>query len=152
MKATHALIQSNRFPCVWSEQPEIDPPPGRDFVQALLSEFVARGASTPKPYIGDRDWEHSSWFFWVTWQEDEFQIDLEASANDTNPPTWHFGIARVRRVLRAIFGSREDRFEVPAEFLSIAGEVLQQVAGCETVAWITEDQAIAALWGCPAKG
>jgi hypothetical protein len=150
MKATHALIRSDRFPCVQSEDPDRDPPPGREFAQALLDAFADNGASPRKPKVEDRDWEHSTWFFWVVWQENEFRIDLELSPHDTIPPTWHFGIARVRGVFRALFGGRQGRFDVPDGFLHLAGEVLRRTAECETVTWITEDQAVDALWGRPA--
>lgn len=147
MKATHALIQTGRFPCLCSEEPERDPPPGREFAQALLEQFSRYGMSPRSPKVADGDWEHSSWFFWVVWRGHEFQIDLEASPHDTTPPTWHFGIARVRGMLRAIFGGRDGRFDIPDEFLHEAGAILQQTAGSAPIAWITEDQAVEALWG-----
>lgn len=115
-----------------------------------MDGFADRGAFPRKPKVEDRDWEHSSWFFWVIWQGGEFQVDLEPSPHDTTPPTWHFGVARVRGVFRTLFCSKQSRFDVPDEFLRLAGEVLQRAAGCETLAWITEDQAVEALWGYPA--
>jgi len=155
MNATHALIQSDRFPCVWSEQPDADPPPGREFAQALLEVFTARGASPHKSGIGDRDWEHSSWFFRVTWQGDGYQIFLEPSPHDTTSPTWHlkmgFTTAHGQSQLLALFWSRKRKDANTEAFRRLTAEVLQHVAGCGTVAWITEDQAIEALWGAPPK-
>jgi hypothetical protein len=147
MKATHTLIQSDRFPCVWSDEPDRDPPPGREFSQALLDEFGRTGASFRKPKIGNDDWEHSSWFLSVNWHGHEFQIDVEPSPHDTTRPTWHIGIARVRGMIRAIFGGRESRFDVPDQFLSEVGGILQHSAGCGPITWITEDAAVEALWG-----
>ncbi len=147
MKATHALIQSDRFPCVWSEEPDRDPPPGREFAQALLEQFGRSGASLRNPQVQEDDWEHSSWFFWVNWRGQEFQIDLEPSPHDSTPPSWHIGIARVRGGFTATFRGRESRFDISDEFLRVAGSILQHTAGCDVIAWITEDQAIDALWG-----
>jgi hypothetical protein len=145
MRATHAIIQSDLFPCVWSDEPDRDPPPGRDFAQALLEQFGRQGASLGKPKVEDDDWEHSSWFIWVIWQGHKYQIDIEPAPHDTTPPRWHIGIARVQGMLRAIFGSRESRFEVPDEFLRGVGTALPHIAGCEPISWITEDEAIDAL-------
>ena|SRR2546421_8204003 len=147
MNATHALIQSDRFPFVWSEEPDRDPPPGREFAQALLEQLGRSGASPRHPKVEDDDWEHSSWFFWVAWHSQEFQIDVEPSPHDTTPPSWHIGITRKRGVFRAILGGRESRFDVPDEVLRAVAAALQHTAGCGAFAWITEDQAVDTLWG-----
>jgi hypothetical protein len=147
MNATHALIQSDRFPCAWSEEPDRDPPPGREFAQALLEQLGRSGTSPRSPKVKDDDWEHSSWFFWVTWRNQEFQIDVEPSPHDTTPPDWHIGVTRKRGLLRAIFGGRKSRFDVPDEFLRTVAAALQHTADCGAIAWITEDQAVDILWG-----
>lgn len=100
-----------------------------------------------KCVIGERDWEHSTWFFSVRWRGEAFQVDLEPSPHDTSPPTWHFGIARVRGLLRALFGGRQSRFHVSDEILRDTGAILQQTAECGPITWITEDEAVDALWG-----
>jgi len=111
-----------------------------------MASFVSE-QPPPTLKVGDRQWEHSNWFFWIIWRGNEFQIDLEPLALDTISPTWHLGITRVRGIFSAIFGNRENSFDVPDEFLQEAGGVLQQTAGCGPIAWITEDEAIDSLYG-----
>jgi hypothetical protein len=148
MKATHTILQSDRYLCAWSENPDRDPPPGRELAQDLLQKIlIAGGNPASNQRVGDSDWEHSSWFFIVRWLDCEYQIDVEPSATDSLPPTWHIGIARVRGVWRSLFGSRDFRFEVDDGFMQIVASSLETIAACGTVAWITEDQAVEKLWG-----
>lgn len=136
-KATHALLRSLQFDCVWSENPDRDPPPGREFAQAMAEQINASGDLGLCPKVGDRDWEHSSWFFNFRWQKQAFCLWLEPSVQDLEPPLWHLAVSKDCGFLRAFFGGNKGRHDVPDDLLSLVDLAAQKVARCAPLEWIS---------------
>jgi hypothetical protein len=147
MKATSAILQTDRFPAVWPDYPDRQPPPGKEFAQGILDALVRAGAQPSSPTLGERDYEHSSWFFFVEWPGCKLTIDVELSVEDSVPATWRVAVCRRLTLWQSLFGRSDVRFDVPDCHLQTVARAVQQAAGCGPLAWITEDQALDALWG-----
>ena len=116
-----------------------------------MDELKTSTVSFSRPQVGEKDWEHSSWFMLLKWRDSQYQIDLEASPVDSTPPTWHLSVARCRGMFQTLFGGRAGRFNVPDDLLLELSTALQHIAHCEPITWITEDDAVDSLWGKPTR-
>lgn len=147
MKATSAMIDAPRFPVVWSDNPDLDPPPGRDIAQSLLDELLKSGrVQARQQTIGDRDYEHAVWFFDVVFGGADFVVHLEGHPDDRQNTTWRIWITKSRGIIRSLFGGRDSRFDVPDDCLRLMEKTIALVFGVGQIQWITEDQAVAKFW------
>lgn len=150
MKATNTIFQTGRYRCEWPDQPDSDPPPGRDFAQDLLTRLGAHpGVTLPIDTVEIDSWEHSSWYFFASWRGHDYHITLEPCPETTEPLTWRVDVFRSRQLADFLFGGRNFRFKVEDEFLQIVESSLKELTGCPEITWITESEAITRFWGKP---
>jgi hypothetical protein len=147
MKATNAILQADRFPAVWPDHPDRQPPPGKEFAQDILDALVQLGVQCSSPTLGDRAYEHSTWFFFVEWPGCKLTIEVEPSVEDSVPSTWRIAVCRRLTLWQSLFGRSDLRLDVPDCYLQTVAQAVQQAARCEPLCWITEDEALDALWG-----
>ncbi len=145
MKPTSTLVQTDRFSAAWSEVPDKDPPPGRDFANALHNRLIRAGATSSLSSVPGDWWEHCGWYFFVGWEGKEHQINIECHPRDSVPPTWLVGVSRCLGIFKSLFGRRERRFEIQDSFLRVIETSLIEIASLQSVRWMTEDEAIDAF-------
>jgi hypothetical protein len=151
MKSTFLLLQTNRFPVEWGDDGDASPPPGREFADALLKRLLQAGARSRLHEVPADWWEHSNWFFSVNWREKTYDLTVEASPNDTAPPTWAVGVSKAHGLFKALFGKADSRYEVNDEFLQEVHDCVMDSAAVNELKWVTADEAIEHFWGCPKK-
>ena len=141
------MLQSDRFAVEWGDDGDASPPPGHDFADALLKRICMAGADSSLEDLPLDWWEHSNWFFSVTWRDTTYNLSVEPSPNDTCPPTWVVGVSKSLGLLKSLFGNNALRHEVDDAFLRIVENCTREVAMVESVEWLTEDEAVERLWG-----
>ncbi|MEM9283574.1 MAG: hypothetical protein AAGA96_17265 [Verrucomicrobiota bacterium] len=147
MKATSLMLRSHRFAVEWGDDGDASPPPGHEFADALLRRICLAGAESNLSELPPDWWEHSNWFFSVTWKDTTYNLTLEPSPDDTNPPTWMVGISKRLGILKSLFGRNALRHDVDDAFLRIVENCTMEVAGVDSVEWLTEDEAVEQFWG-----
>ena len=149
MKATTAHVRSSRFPIEWSDEPDIDPPPGRQAAQALLDELrTSDRVKMQGPLVQDHYYEHSAWFFFFEFDKVSCTVFIEASVVDGSD-LWLISVAKNRTMLKALFGKREGRFEIPDECLELLASSVCRAFEVSEVRWLTEDEAGEVFWNEP---
>jgi hypothetical protein len=95
---------------------DASPPPGREFADTLLKRLLQAGAESRTREVPADWWEHSNWFFSVSWGGNTYDLTVEPSPNDTSPPTWAVGVSKAIGVFKALFGRANLRYEVEMNF------------------------------------
>jgi hypothetical protein len=142
MKATSAILKSPRFPVVWTD--DRDPPPGKEAAQALFGDLLVDSRVRANyRTIDDNDYEHSSWFFILTFNNSRFTCFLEGHPDpEHRPGTWRVSITKDLGVFQALFGRRDTSFEVPDDCLKLLEDSICRVFEVEGLHWLTEDEAL----------
>jgi hypothetical protein len=90
-------------------------------------------------------WEHSNWYFFLTWREGEYNVTVEPALMDTTPPRWVIGVHKPLGTLRALFSNsarnNDLRHDIDDAFLRIVEDCVMEVARVESVERITADEA-----------
>jgi hypothetical protein len=143
MRPSNAIVQSDRFPQQWGEG-DSEPPPGRDFTQALLRGLVQHdpGLILYSATVAEKHWEHSNWYFWVKWRSEEYRIAVAAIPESNGQ--WLVAVTRVNiGLFKAVFGGSR---EVDDRFLEILQNIIRGVAGTNEVKWV-DDKEVSNLLG-----
>lgn len=141
MAVSATLIRTDNFAVEWGDD-DSEPPPGLDFSRALLDELKRRGVESKLGTIEKDHWEHTNWYFWVTWENVEYSFRIECSMQECAPALWLIDITRPIGIWKSIFGRGRERHEIAASFLEVAGECLETIAKVGPVEWIDSDVAI----------
>jgi hypothetical protein len=147
MNPTAVLLQTNQFSAEWRENPDQDPPPGHELADALLKQLRASGAESQLESLPSDWFEHSNWYFSVTWRIVTYDFRVELSLEETVPPTWMISFAKSIGVLHALFGKRERCYDVDPEFTALVEMCVATITGIKSLAWITEDEATNIIYG-----
>ena len=147
MPGNNAVISSDRFDQTWSDNPDADPPPGRDLADALLKAYSTEpGCSTTRQAVGDDDWEHTYWFIWVKHVEVEYRIDVECTlVPEEKPGKWRLIFSRQRGLLRSLFCKPSDD-ELPLEFRELTERLLKKITGTPAVEWLPHNEGQEAVY------
>ena len=147
MKATSILVQSDRFPVVWGDDGDASPPPGHEFANALLKQIRMTGAKSQIEELPADWWEHSNWFFSVTFGGTTYNLTLEPSPDDFMPHTWYIGISKRLGIIKGLFGSSDLSLDVDLSFFRVVQLCTKTVARVGSVECVTVAEAIDRLHG-----
>ena len=146
MKASYFLLESERFPSEWKYDGDTGPPPGHDFADSLLSRLLAAGVESTRDSVPTDWWEHSNWYFFVTWREIDHHLTIETAPMETSPPRWLVRVSKPLGTFRALFGnsSRNNalRHDIDEAFLRLVENCVMEVAEVDSVERITAEDAI----------
>jgi hypothetical protein len=146
IKATSAVISASHFPVEWPDDPDSEPPPGKQLAQALLDDMLRTSFfRAPKATLDDHSYEHSSWCFRIVARSASYWVDLEGDSDRRQKTTrWRVSIRKYRGVLKELFGSPD--YDVPDECLLLLKESICRVFGIDQIEWLTERAAMAAFF------
>lgn len=144
---TNAVFTSDRFDRVWHpDGGDSHPPPGCDFALSLVDAFIAAGFDVTQM---DRDstdannlwWEHSYWYFFLIADRQKYFVQLEPIDNGD---LWRVAFSRSGGI-GSIFRSHQQALRMPMELQQRADAIIQSLAACDDLRWVTEDEAVS-LW------
>ena len=143
-----AVFDTAAFSQGWSDNPDSDPPPGQDFAAALVSALASEPECTVLCETVDADdWEHSSWFFWITFGDTEYTVYLECTpVPESIPGRWRLCLVRKHGLLKSLSG-RAGPTDLPASTQHVIEGVLERVADARNVQWVSARDAESALCG-----
>lgn len=147
MSVSATLIKTDRFTVDWGEGDDSEPPPGLDFALALLDELRRKGARSNLNTIDEDCWEHTNWFFWVTWEKTEYTFTIQCSPSEDVPTLWLIEITKSIGIWKSILGRGRERQEIDPSFLKTVGECLEGITGVSHVGWIDSTVAFDQMFG-----
>ncbi len=140
------IIRTDRFSVEWGDG-DSSPPPGLDFACALFHDLKCGGAKSNIDTVEHDYWEHSNWFFWITWENIRYSFRIECGFQECVPAIWLVDITKSIGFWRIVLGRGKKRYEIPRSFLTTVGEALERIAGVSQVDWIESDVAINQIYG-----
>ncbi len=148
MGHANAIFTTTGFSQEWGDPPDAHPPPGHALAQALVSALASEAECTVlTARVDDDDWDHSSWFFWVTFGDVEYRAFLECTIVPENSPgLWRLSFDRRLGCLTALFGRRSPT-DLPESVQLRVEAALQRVADARDIRWGTDEDAEEALYG-----
>ncbi len=141
-----ALVRTYRFLVEW-EEGDNHPPPGFDFARSLLDELKRNGAESTIDKLEQDYWEHTNWYFWLTWGKERYNFRIECSLLETDPPTWLVDITKSIGLLRTLAGRGRERDEISVALQQATSRCLEQLTGEADIMWMDSDTAIGRLYG-----
>ena len=141
-----AIVQTDRFPVEWQEG-DSHPPPGFDFAKSLLEELKHNGAESSIDELEEDYWEHTNWYFWLRWNNENYDFRVECSLLETDPPTWLVDITRSIGMLRALVGKGRERDQICVALQEATSRCVEQLTGAAGIQWMSSDIAIDRLYG-----
>jgi hypothetical protein len=145
---TNAVFTSDVLDRDWHpEGGDSHPPPGRDFALALGDAFVDRGWHVSQMDRETDDpkslwWEHSYWFLFLTHSDRSYFVQIEPIDNGN---LWRVAFSLRRGCLAALFTDHQKSLVMSAALQSKVQRIIERLAKCNDLRWVTEDEAIA-MW------
>ena len=135
------LIDTRRFPKVWHpEGGDSNPPPGREFAQALLEGFRSRSVLTIEESVEEDMWEHGYWCFRVVHEGWRYWIRLEPVGDELMLHGWCVHVeSTARSLVQLVFRPRAAGTALAA-FRELTEQLVRTVADPFSARWVSDEK------------
>ena len=139
MKNNIAIICKNHIRTE-IDNPESDPPPGKEIANSLLNIFSkTENCKVRNTEVEDDDWEHSYWFIWVFFKNEEYRLHIDSpiETNENNKNLWMISIYKEMNFFKKLFTKETD---VNNEFKNVIESIIENQFTETTIKWLTDNQ------------
>lgn len=142
------LFETEQFHEEWQEDDD-KAPPGYKLAKYLLFKLKESGASSSIVELEEDYWEHQNWYFWITWNDLEYNLRVESSLDEEK--LWFIGISKRIGIFKALFRNGKERDNIDLSLRDATTTILKHIANSKNISWLEHDDALDILNGTNKK-